>query len=249
VTRQIRSELLKLRSTRTTLGFVLGLLGLVAFTVLVQFVAARLEAEGVPRIEERDTQRSIYVTASTAALFAVLLGVLSVTSEFRHGTIRPTLLFTPARELVIAAKGVACSLAGAVFGVLAVALTFAIAWTWFRVDGVEVMLDGGEQAAIAAGSIGTAVLWGAIGVGVGATIRNQVGAIITTIVWTLIPEPLLQGLLPAVGRFTPGAAGDALSGATGEHLLPPLAGLAVLAAWALAFTVAGAVLTARRDVP
>jgi ABC-type transport system involved in multi-copper enzyme maturation permease subunit len=249
VTRRIRSELLKLRTTRTTLGFLLGLLGLVAFTVVIQLVAARLEAEGVPRIEERDTQRTLFATAGSAALFAVLLGVLAVTSEFRHGTIRPTLLFDPARELVIAAKGVACSLAGLVFGVLAALLTFAIAWTWLRVDDVESMLSGREIAAILAGSVGAAVLWGAIGVGVGAVIRNQVGAIITTIVWTLIPEPLVQALVPGIGRFSPGAAADALSGAAGEHLLSPLAGLGALVLWTLAFVIAGAVVTARRDVP
>ena len=247
--RQIRSELLKLRTTRTTLGLVLGMLALVAFAVVVQLVASRFGDPGVPQLEEPDTQRTIFATASAASLFAVLLGVLSVTSEFRHGTIRPTLLFAPARKLVVAAKGVSCALAGSILGVLAVVLTFAITLTWLSIGEVPRALGSDALMAITAGTVGTALLWAAIGVGAGAVIRNQVGAIIGVIVWTLIPEPLLQALVPRVGRFTPGAAGDALSGATGEHLLSPLAGMLVLGVWAAGLLLTGAVVTARRDVP
>lgn len=247
--RQIRSELLKLRTTRTTLGLVLGLLALVAFSVVIQLVASRFEDAGILRLEESDTQRTIFATASAASLFAVLVGVLSVTGEFRHGTIRPTLLFAPARELVVAAKGAACALAGLVLAVLAVALTFVIALTWLRIDGVERSLNSRDLASMAAGTVGAAVLYGAFGVGVGAVIRNQVAAVIATILWTLIPEPLLLALVPDVGRFTPVSAGDALSGSVGEELLSPLAGMLVLALWATALLVAGAVVTARRDVP
>ena len=117
VTRQIRSELLKLRTTRTTLGLVLGMVALVVFTVVIQLVASQFEDSGIPRIEESDTQRTVFATASTAGLFAVLIGIMSVTGEFRHGTIRPTLLFAPARAALVAAKGVACALAGVVLAV------------------------------------------------------------------------------------------------------------------------------------
>lgn len=247
--RQIRSELLKLRTTRTMLGLVLGLLALVAFSVVIQLVASQFEGAEIPRIEERDTQRTIFATASAASLFAVLVGVLSVTGEFRHGTIRPTLLFAPARELVVAAKGAACALAGLLLAVLAVGLTFAIALTWLRIDGVERLLDSRDLTSMAAGTVGAVILWAPIGVGVGAVVRNQVAAILAVILWTLIPEPLLMALVPNVGRFTPGSAGDALSGAVGQKLLSPLAGMLVLALWAVALMVAGAVVTARRDVP
>ena len=65
MTRQIRSELVKLRTTRTTLGLVLGMVALVVFTVVIQLVASQFEDSGIPRIEERDTQRTIFATAST----------------------------------------------------------------------------------------------------------------------------------------------------------------------------------------
>ena len=92
VTRQVRSEVLKLRTTRTTLGLVLGLLGLVLFTVIVQPIASRIDNANEFQLATEDTQRSILQSAGLATLFAILLGILAITSEFRHGTIRPTLL-------------------------------------------------------------------------------------------------------------------------------------------------------------
>lgn len=249
MTLQIRAELLKLRSTRTTLGLVLGLVALVVFTVVIQLVASQFEDSGVPRLEERDTQRTIFATGSVASLFAALVGVLAVTGEFRHGTIRPTLLFTPVRERVIAAKGLACALAGLVLGLLAAGLTLGITVAWFVIDDVSRGLGSGELAEIAAGTAVGALLWASIGVGVGAAVRNQVAAVVGTILWSMIPEPLLLALVPDVGRLMPVAAGDALSGAAGEELLPPLAGLVVLAAWAVALTAVGIAVTVRRDVP
>ena len=111
------------------------------------------------------------------------------------------------------------------------------------------MLDIGELAEIAAGTAVGALLWGTIGVGVGAVVRNQVAAVVGTTVWSMIPEPLVLALAPDVGRFIPVAASDALTGAAGQELLPPLAGLVVLAAWAAALSAAGIAVTARRDVP
>lgn len=249
MTRQIRSELVKLRTTRTTLGLVLGMVALVVFTVVIQLVASRFEDSGIPRIEERDTQLTIFATASTAGLFAVLIGIMSVTGEFRHGTIRPTLLFAPARAALVAAKSVACALAGAVLAVAAVVLTFGIALAWLQIDDVEQSLGRSDLASIAAGTIAATVLWAVLGVGVGAVVRNQVAAILGTILWASIPEPLLMALVPDVGRFAPGVAADAVSGAPGQEMLSPLPSAAVLALWAVAFVVAGAVVTSRRDVP
>ena len=249
MTRQIRSEVLKLRTTRTTLGLVLGLLWLVVFFVVVQLIASEVDKANDFRLATEETQRSILQSAGLATLFALLIGILAITSEFRHGTIRPTLLFSPARELVIGAKGIACAVAGGVLGVAAVLITFVIALVWMQVQDVERAIGNGDLLAMAAGIAGATLLWGVIGVGVGAVIRNQVGAIVGTVVWSLLPGPLIQSLYPKVGHFLPSAASDALSGSSDSNLLSPLAGGVVLVGWALLFVVAGALLTASRDVP
>ena len=54
--------------------------------------------------------------------------MLLVTSEYRYGTIRPTILFNPARSHVLAAKLIAGMLAGLVFGVVGEAIGWAIGW-------------------------------------------------------------------------------------------------------------------------
>jgi ABC-type transport system involved in multi-copper enzyme maturation permease subunit len=249
VKRQIRSEVLKLRSTRTTIGLVLGLLGLVLFTVIVQLIASRVDGANEFRLADEDTQRSILGSAGLATLFAILLGILAITNEFRHGTIRPTLLFEPAREIVIGAKGVASGITGLLLGLAAVVLTFAITLVWMTIEDVGRALTGAELLEMAAGIVTATLLWGVIGVGVGAVIRNQVGAIVSTIVWSLLPAPLLQNLYPEVGRFTPSAASDALSGSSDSDLLSPATGGLVLVLWAVMFVVAGAAVTAARDVP
>ena len=240
---QLRSELLKLRTTRTMLGLMAGMLSLVAFIVIVQ-----IASDSAAMLADEDRQRSILLAGGAASLFAVLVGAMAVTTEFRHGTIRPTLLYQPARQIVIGAKLAASVLAGAALGVLAEALALGIALPWLAGKGVDRALGGGELALAVAGVVAASALWAGIGVGIGALVRNQVAAIVGTIVWILVPEPLLSGLVPDVGRFTPGSAGQALSGATGESLLQPLPGGLVLTAYVLVLGAAGALLTDRRDV-
>ena len=98
------------------------------------------------------------------------------------------------------------------------------------------------------GTLAGIALWGAIGVGLGTILRNQVGAIIGLLAWGFVVENLLFAFVPSVGRFAPVHAGDALTGITTEHLLPAAAGGAVLLLWAVALAVAGIALAARRDV-
>jgi ABC-2 type transport system permease protein len=91
-------------------------------------------------------------------------------------------------------------------------------------------------------------LWGAIGVGVGAIIHNQIGAVITLLAWGLVVNNLLFGLVPSVGRFVPTRAADALMGLKTQHLLSPGAGAIVLIAWAAALVAIGVALSTRRDI-
>jgi ABC-2 type transport system permease protein len=114
--------------------------------------------------------------------------------------------------------------------------------------GIAFALSGGDVALLALGTIAGGAIWGAIGVGLGAIIRNQVGSIISVLAWGFVVENLLFAFVSSVGRFGPSHAQDALTGLTTKHLLPAAAGGAVLIAWAAALALAGAALTARRDV-
>ena len=240
---QVRAELLKIRSTRTTLGLVLGMVALVLlFVLLTGFLA---EASG---LSSKSDQLNFLGIGSLAALFAALAGALVVTSEYRFGTIRPTIVFNPRRWQVVAAKLGASMLAGLVFAVVGLALSFGIGRLLLSSRGIPSALDGGDVAQLLLGALAASALWGAIGVGLAAIVRNQIAAVVGLLAWSLLVENLLFGLVPKVGRFTPGRASDALMGMTNDHLLSGPAGAAVLVAWAAVLAVAGIVLTARRDV-
>jgi ABC-2 type transport system permease protein len=50
-------------------------------------------------------------------------------------------------------------------------------------------------------------LWAALGVGIGAIVRNQVATIVGLFAWVFVVEILLFQYLPGMARYAPGAAG------------------------------------------
>ena len=98
------------------------------------------------------------------------------------------------------------------------------------------------------GSTAVAALMAALGVGVGALVRNQVLAVIGLIVWFMVVENTTMSLTPDVGRFFPLAAGDAMTGIEADGLLSATAGALMLVGYVAAFFAAGTLMTLRRDV-
>jgi hypothetical protein len=85
-------------------------------------------------------------------------------------------------------------------------------------------------------------------VGIGASIRNQVAAIATLAVYSLVVDVLFFTAVPSVGRFLPAASSNALAGLPDAELLMPLAGAVVLAGWTVVFILTAAARTARSDI-
>ena len=244
----LRAELFKQRSTRTALGLFGVMLGLVLFAVLLHGLGVASENADSAR-----EQLTIVLGPGEriGALFAGLLGAMSMTAEIRHGTIRPTFLVTPWRGRVVAAKVWASVLIGAGFGLVAGAATAAAGTAAFWGRGIDVQLDGGDYVLLVAGTAAAASLWAAIGVGVGALVRNQVPALIGLCAWLLFVEGLLVGDvadISSIGRYAPGAAAAAITGQDPGTLLAPAVGLVLLALYAGAAAAAGAFATSRRDV-
>jgi len=240
---QTLAELLKLRSTRTTLGLVLGMFALLLLTTLLTGLLTPTDELAHP-----ENQRDLLGLGGIATLFTALTGLLLVTSEFRFGTIRSTVLVTPRRSRVVLGKVAAAGLAGLAIGGAAVLLAFAIGYLCLSGRDVPIALDGGQKAQLVLGLLLATALWGVIGVGLGAIVRNQVGSVIGLLAWVFVVENLLFGLVPSVGRLVPSQAVNALVGSTDEHLVAPAAGGALLVAWAAVLVAAGAALVARRDV-
>ncbi len=240
---QIRAELLKVRSTRTTVGLLLGMVALLLLFILLTGLLTQPDA-----LSTREQQRSLLSIGSLAGVFSALAGVLLIASEYRYGTIRPTILFTPRRSEVLGAKVAAGLLAGLAFGLVGVAIGWGLSFAILSARGITVVLTGRDVMLLLFGGLGGVALWGAMGVGLGAIIRSQVGAVITLLAWGFVVDNLLFGLVPSVGRYMPTRAQDALIGLTANHLVSPALGGIVLVAWAVALAGIGAAVAARRDV-
>jgi ABC-2 type transport system permease protein len=243
MTAQIRAELLKIRTTRTTIALILGMVALILiFTLLDGLLSHPSGLMGV------ENQRELLGVSSLTGVFSALAGVLLVTSEYRFGTIRPTILFKPVRSNVMAAKIVAGALAGVVFGVVGEAINWAVGYAVLEGRGITIALNSGDILLLTLGGIAGTALWGAIGAGLAEIIHNQVGAVIALLAWGFVVDNLLFGLAPSFGRFMPTRASDALMGLREHHLLTPGVGAVILIAWAAALAIVGITLSIRQDI-
>lgn len=238
---QLQAELLKQRSTQTTLFLFLAMFGLVALAS-----ALHVLAPSASDLASRSHQLEVFeVGTRVGMLFAALVGAIAITAEIRYGTIRPTFLVTPRRGPVIAAKLAVSGLAGLVFGLLAEGLMAAMTTAALALRGIPNQLDSADYLQLLAGGTAAAALWATIGLGIGALVRNQVGTLVGLCAWILLIENLLQ-FVPGVARYAPGAAGLALAGRPDE--LPAAAGALMLILYAGAASAGGWLATLRRDV-
>jgi ABC-2 type transport system permease protein len=182
----------------------------------------------------------------------LVIGLLVMTTEFRHGTIGRTLQFTPSRSTVVGAKlaiGIGYGVAFFVLGLLVVAALVAIRG--------QVPTVGSETwAALWQGPVGLA-LTAMFGVALGALLRNQVVAVAVALIYLFIGETLVNQFYPEVARWMPFQALNAvftseesMAGMPEGMILPlePLVGLSVFLGYVLVFAIAAVVLMRTRDV-
>ena len=241
----LRAEWVKIRTTRTTAGLLLLLLGLVA-------LASLLHGFGLskPDLAQPGTQLKVLADAGEAlgAVFAALAGALSITGEYRHGTIRPTLLAVPRRSDVLAAKAISSVAVGAVFGLVASGTAAALEAAALAARSIPLRLAGTNYLHLILGSTAATAFWALVGLGIGAVTRNQVATVVGLFVWVLMVENMLIDAAPTVSRYLPGSLAQSLTGqriGTLHNL--PTAIVALLAYLALALG-AGRLATTRADV-
>lgn len=241
----LASELLKLRTIRAPYVLALALLALSGLAVA--------GAVGADVLEQRERGLSIADAAEASQILVLLLGVLLVTNEYRHGTVAPTFLVTPARELVLAAKIVVAALAGLAAGAGVAAVAGAVALPWLSARGEPLALDG-DLASAALRLVVVFVLSAALGVAIGASIRSQVGAIVGAFAWFLIAEPIVSGIgfvltgfdHDPFGPYLPGGALDAIV-SPGGAALGVWAAVALSLVYLAALTAVGTLVMLRRD--
>lgn len=204
---------------------------------------------------------TVYTLAPTLGyVFPVIIGAMSVTGEFRHMTITPTLLAEPRRSVVLGAKLIASIPIGFLYGLAGTLSTVGTGAAVLALMGKDPMLTDPEVLRTLAFGVVALTVWAMVGVGFGAALKNQVVAIVVVIAFTQLVEPILRvalGLIDAttgVPKWLPGAAGEAITGSsfysvTGlNDLLSRWQGLVVLVGYGLVLAAIGRFTTLRRDI-
>lgn len=188
----------------------------------------------------------------------MVLAALSVTTEYRFGTIRNTFLAVPKRPAVLGAKTVLLALIGAVVGVVAAVAAFYLAKTLAKNPPVTLELSTADDWRQVAGYGALFAVAGVIAVSVGTIIRQSAGAVAILLLWPLVLEGLFS-LIPNVGEkagpWLPFAAADRfVAPTTGISNLfqpsggpTPIQGLLVFAGTGLVLWLIALVLLQKRD--
>jgi ABC-2 type transport system permease protein len=242
VTTLISNEFLKLRTMRSPL------LLLAAAQVIVVAGIGGVMLSG-PNVRDPEIARQAVAHAGLVSLFALVIGIIAVAGEYRHKTISDTYLGTPRRGRVVLAKLVAYTVAGVVFGVACAIVATIVAAVWLAAKGGSMDLSSAELWRTIGGGIAWNATFAAIGVGVGALVRNLAGAIATALAWIALVEGVVRELVGGgPGRWLPLASGLALDHAPASTGLPQWGAGLMLVGYATVLAVLAVATTVRRDV-
>lgn len=240
----LRSELLKLRTTRTTWTLLACALGIVV-GVLVLTLALLDRGETI----DDESLGSLFSFTSIADVLILCLGIVNAAGEFRHGTITAAFLITPGRWPVVAAKALAHLLIALAYGLVTLAVVAAIGLPWLALKDATLELSASGWIPAAAGRLIYGVCFAVLGVGLGTLVRNQAAALVGALVFLLAIEPALGAVSEGISKYGVSGASLALFGADGSgDVIPFWAGALLLAGYALALLAAGTAVTLRRDV-
>jgi ABC-2 type transport system permease protein len=250
VTRLVRAELLKLRTTRLWWGLLLGAVLLTGFAAIATLAVAntpQAAQNGVTPVRTASDVADFIAIGTVGPFFALVLGITLATGEHRYGTIGATYLAVPRRYLVVIAKGVSAVAAGVLFAVVTTALALVIVAVKFLIDGATLPLSGTVVARFFAVALLGAYA-GAMGVGIGTAVRSQLVAILGVLGFRLILEPLLGSLFHVLREVTPFAGTEAALTQSQPEAMQPAVAILVIVAYAAVAAMIGVWLEQRRDV-
>jgi ABC-2 type transport system permease protein len=249
----LRSEFTKIRSVRSTYWTLIALVVVtIGIGALACVGAVSRGADHGPLSDP--TQRSL-AGLILGQLIIVVLGALTVTSEYSTGMIRTSLTVQPRRGTVLAAKGVVFTLVTLVTGLIASFASFFIGQAILSSKHLGVSLgDPNVLRAVIGGGLFLAVC-GMLAFGLGTLLRHTAGAI-TASIGLLFVLFVLINFLPSnwqdhVDKWIPFNAGSQIwttvSPGGNPPMFSPWTGFAVFTGYAVIAIIAGAVAFQKRD--
>ncbi len=202
----LRSEWFKLRTLR--LNYILLIIGFVFVAVITALVGVFAEIDQ-PFVESTSADMAGIVggTSILAGLLISVIGVLAISSEFGHGTIRPTLVATPARAKVFIAKAIVLAVlafvSGLVIGLVGYVIGFAL-WSGRGAEDLSFFDSDGTLSVLLLGLPILFVLLTLFGYGLGLLIRNSAAAVTLAILWPILIETIIGTAFAVAGVEEPG---------------------------------------------
>jgi ABC-2 type transport system permease protein len=259
MSRTLRAEMLKIRTTRLWWGLLVGLAVLVVLnSALIASFAGADAGPGAPSLPPLDTPTGFRGALSagfqSGYLLAAVLGTIIGATDNRHRTATQTFLATPSRARVVVAKMLAGASFGAVYAIVTQIVSLVVVSLVAVVRGAGSQL--GDTSVLRSLVLGVpgVMVWCVIGVSLGVLLHNQVAAILVAVGVVYLVDTLLSLGLHAleaddIVKFTPNNASTAVvEGFTGYELLPWWAGVLVLLAYSAAIAFSGWWLSLRRDI-
>ncbi|WP_433220139.1 ABC transporter permease subunit [Microtetraspora malaysiensis] len=241
----LRSEWTKIRSVRSTVWtLTVTAVLMLGFSVLIS-ASAKSMAEG-PIPGDQAIVLSL-AGIMLASLSMATLGVLVISSEYRTGGIRTSLMAVPKRMSLLTGKMVAFAVVSLVVCAVAAAGAIGVGVAISQPPSIEM----GEVVRSSLGSGLYLTACGLFGLGLGTLIRHTPGAVVSAIALILVLPTMANQLPGGWGRtvadyFTTNAGSLVVSGRSNDSL-GPWSGFAVYLAWAAVAVISGAALMRRRD--
>jgi ABC-type transport system involved in multi-copper enzyme maturation permease subunit len=200
---------------------------------------------------------AVFANAAGGYLFALIMGILIMTNEYRHGTAVGTFLVTPKRSTVLLAKLIAASFAGLIVQVFS--FIFAVTSGFIALNFFEPHAPVPMELLwkVFRASVISGLVLGIVGVGLGALVKNQIAAVTGAVIWTLIVEGLVVAFVESIGKYLPAGAitglvdvdfGDNDFNFSIENYLTPGPATLVLLGYAALFSIIAMRTTLRRDL-
>jgi ABC-2 type transport system permease protein len=279
IARLLRAEFMKIRTTSTGWLFLTGFIMFTALALTItgfgnhyQLYPQQGLASRAPALAQAAQARSPAGVAKMAAsmmtsgqrigvLFALLLGVLVVTSEFANQTAAVTFVTVPRRATVIMAKVAAAACCGALFWLVGTVLAAVATPLFLYSQHVSTSLAGWAVTRSVLLNLLGFVAWGVFGLGLGAVLRSQTASLFAAIgvyAGSFGAEPFFSELynlfhqdwILAAPVIAPAVASEVMitSGPAFPYAPPGWVGGVIMIGYTLALVAAGIALTKQRDV-
>ena len=277
--RLLRAEFMKIRTTSTGWLFLTGFIVFTALALTINGFGNHYQlypqqglvspAQALAQAAQARSPAGVAAIAASmmtsgqrvGVLFALLLGVLVVTSEFANQTAAVTFVTVPRRATVIMAKVAAAACCGALFWLVGTVIAAVATPLFLYSQHVSTSLAGWTVARSVLLNLLAFVAWGVFGLGLGAVLRSQIAAVIAAIVvyagsfgaelvFTALYNLFHQGWMLGAPVIAPAVASEVMitSGPAFPYAPPGWVGGVIMIGYTVALVAGGIALTRRRDV-